>query len=210
VKLWTEKRAVAALMGVSLAVAAGGAQAQSIFGFKVGDDLRADAKTHTRPSVEGSIGSYAALKWSLANGNAVSVTVSPQTRRIVFVESDWGGDAAAAATEVPGLTFGTTRLADIRQKFQSNGFGFKGNLGSLIGHDLVAFNCYQIKGSADLVVVFVTALPVADVPVVDGQPKPDTGQAHLVGVILASQDYLKTLWGPDRVFDARNHPIEWK
>lgn len=202
-----------ALVAASMAIAFGAVgpvHAQTISGFKVGQDLKAAAKNHPRPSTQDALGAFAVFKWAQPNGNAVSVTASPQTGAIVFIESDWGGDAKNAVTEVPGLTFGVSTLADIRAKFQSNGFGFKTNVMQVIGSDLVSLNCYQIKGDDDLVAVFVTALPISSVPVVAGKPQPDSGQGRLNAVILAKLAYLKDLWGADRLFDPAYKPVDWK
>jgi len=147
-------------MAIPLAavVSAAGAHAQSIAGFKVGDDLRVVAKSHPAPFLTEPLGSYTASKWDLPKGNTVSVTAAPGTGRIVFIESDWGGDPAGAATDVPGIQFGSTTLADIRKRFRSNGFAFKENFGQVTDDNLVSFNCYQIDSDPDLIVVFVTTL----------------------------------------------------
>jgi hypothetical protein len=201
---------LAALLCLTAAVSARTAHAQSIFGFKVGDDLRVVAKTHPKPSIIEPAGSFAAVKWNLSSGNDVSVTASPETGRIVYVKSDWGGDPKSAAIEVPGMQFGTTTLSDIRKKFGSNGFAFKSNLGGITDDNLVGLNCYQIDSNPDLIVVFVTTQPIKDVPTVAGKPKPDSGKGHLDAVILASLEYLKQIWGEDRIFDTTYHPVAWK
>jgi hypothetical protein len=193
----------------SLSFAACDAQAQAIFGFRVGQDLRVAAKTHPRPSKMGEQNAFAVVKWDLPNGSAVSVTASPETGKIVFMEADWGGDAANAATDLPGLSFGASKLADIRRRFQSNGFAFKSNAVQLIGQDVVSFNCYQIKGPDDLIAVFVTSLPTASIPTVDGKPSPDLGKGSLQAIILADSKYLKGLWGEERLFD-KGYQIDWK
>ena len=198
------------VVALTTAFATATGHAQSLYGFKVGDDLRVVAKSHPKPSSTEALGSFAAVKWDLPKGNAVSVTALPETGRIVFIESDWGGDITGATTEVPGMQFGTTTLGDIRRKFQSNGFGFKSNLGQATDADLVFFNCYQIDSDPDLIAVFITTLPIKDVPVVDGKPKLDSGQGHLDAVILASLEYLKEIWGEERIFDATYHPVPWK
>ena len=201
------KEFVAAAVAVGLFFVAANACAQSILNFKVAEDFRTAAKTHPQPSSEGAAGSFAVVKWDFPNGNAVSVTSSPATGKIVFIESDWGEDPAGAATDIPGLTFGSTKLDDIRRKFRSNGFGFRSNVVQVIGPNVVSFNCYPIAGENDLVVVFVTTLPISSVPTVAGQPDPHLGEGHLDAVILASLAYLKTIWGEDRIFDPQTHPI---
>ena len=197
-------------MAAALSLAAGAAGAQALAGFSVGDDLAAAKKAHAPPAAESTLGAYAVAKWSLPHGAEVSVTAAPQSGRIVYVESDWGGDAAGAASEVPGLTFGVTALNDIRRKFQSNGFGFKSNVVRVIGPDVVSFNAYQIKGRGDLVAVFVTRLPISSIPMVDGKPAPQLGKGRLDAVILADLAYLQEIWGQDRLFDPTYQPVEWK
>lgn len=197
-------------LSLATAIPASSAHAQAISAFKIGEDMRVVAKNRPKPSNTEALGSYAAFKWNLPGGNDLSVTASPETGRIVFIESDWGGDPASAASDVPGMTFGLTTLADIRKRFQSNGFGFKSNLGQATTEKLVSFNCYQVDSDPDLVVVFVTTLLTKDVPTVAGDPKPDPGKGHLEAVILSSLVYLKEIWGEDRVFDATYHPVPWK
>ena len=201
---------LAMTLSLATAIPASTAHAQAISAFKIGEDMRVVAKSHPKPSNTETLGSYSAFKWNLPGGNDLSVTASPETGRIVFIESDWGGDPASAASDVPGMTFGITTLADIRKRFHSDGFGFKSNLGQATTDNLVSFNCYQIDSDPDLIVVFVTTLPIKDVPTVAGEPKVDTGKGHLEAVILSSLAYLKVTWGEDRVFDATYHPIPWK
>ena len=204
-RTWKELFAVA--IAVGLILGAGRADAQSIFGFKVGEDFRTEAKSHPQPSDVGEASSYAVVRWNLAGGNQVSVTSSPVTGKVVFVESDWGENSANAATDIPGLSFGSTTLGDIRRKFGSNGFGFRSNVVTVIDKNIVSFNCYQVGGGGDLVAVFVTTLPMSGVPVVNGEPQPKLGEGHLDSVILASLAYLKEIWGEDRISDPGYHPI---
>ncbi len=152
-------------------------------------------------------GSFTVSRWDLSNGNTVSVTSSPETGKIVFIESDWGGDAGKAATDIPGLTFGSSTLADIRRRFGSNGFGFQSNVVSMIDKDIVSFNCYHVGDDGDLVAVFVTRLPMSRVPMVSGKPEPKLGEGHLDAVILASLVYLKEIWGADMISDSKERPI---
>ncbi len=201
------KGAAIAAMALSLVFAGGAARAQSMFGFKIGQDLRTGADTHPEPTDVGKERAYVVARWALKAGNSVSVTAAPGTGKIVFIESDWGGDAATAATDVPGVTFGSTTLADIRKRFGSNGFGFTSNVVSVIGENVVSFNCYRVAGDGDQVLVVVTTLPRNSIPIVDGQPAPKLGEGHLDAVILASLAYLKELWGAETISDRDEHPI---
>jgi len=206
---WGIAKKLALMLSLSAAFVTGPASAQSIFGFKIGDDLRVVGKGRPNPSHSDPLDSYVASKWHLPGGNDVSVTVVPATGRIVYMESDWGGDPASAATDIPGLQFGTTTLADIRKKFRSNGFTFKQTLGQVSGDKLVFYNCYEVGKDPDLIAVFITTLPISDVPIVDGEPKVDSSKARLDAVILANLAYLKEIWGEDRIFDPAHRPIAW-
>ena len=201
------KAAAIAAMALSLAFAGGPARAQSMFGFKIGQDLRTGAATHPEPTDVGKERTYVVARWKLKAGNSVSVTAAPGTGKILFIESDWGGDPANAATDVPGLTFGSTTLGDIRTRFGSNGFGFTSNVVSVIDKNLVSFNCYRVAGDDDQVLVVVTTLARSSIPTVHGQPAPKLGEGHLDAVILASLAYLKGLWGTQTISDRGEHPI---
>ncbi len=196
-----------AALALSLLVTTGAARAQSIFGFTLGQDLRTGAQTHPEPTDVGKERTYAVARWRLEAGNSISVTAAHGTGKIVFIESDWGGDAAKAATDIQGLTFGSTTLADIRTKFGSNGFGFKSNVVSVIDKDIVSFNCYPIAGDGDRVLVVVTELPVSSVPIVGGEPAPKLGEGRLNAVIIASLAYLKEIWGEHTISDRAVRPV---
>jgi hypothetical protein len=45
---------------------------------------------------------------------------------------------------------------------------FKENPGQVTNDRLVFFDCYQIDNDPDLIAVFITTLPIKDVPIVDG------------------------------------------
>ena len=70
---------------------AGHAQAQSLSGLHVGDDAGATRILRKRPSATQRTGPFTISKWSLPNGNDLSVTSSSPGGKIVFLESDFGG-----------------------------------------------------------------------------------------------------------------------
>ena len=201
--------------GICLNLSAGRLWAQSIDGIKVGDKSSDAVRDHSPfssspPPRTGPPDAFLTLRWTQPGGNSISFTTSPEDGRIVFIESDWSGNSANAATDVPGLSFGSSKLADIREKFGSNGFGYKTNAMRSSGQELVSINCYQFTANQNLILALVTTLSIADVPTVSGKPKPDTGQGKLVAVMLADQTYLQGIWGSDRIFDPKYQPIEWK
>ncbi len=79
------------LLCIALLVAATGAQAQAIDGFRIGDRYADDALGHPAPDVVGEPGPCLARKWTLLNGTALSVTDDTATGRVVFIEQDGTG-----------------------------------------------------------------------------------------------------------------------
>ncbi|HEY1719855.1 MAG TPA: hypothetical protein VGG27_01320 [Magnetospirillaceae bacterium] len=202
--------AAALALALALTLAATAARAQSIDGFGVGQDVQAAIAKHDPPTESGKLKDNDVYRWAIAGGTTASVTAAPKTGKIIFIESDWGGDANYAATDVPGLTFGATTLADIRTKFGSNGFIFKQHALHMDAHDIISVNCYALAADKKVALAVVTTQAVADLPEVDGKPQIDTGRGVLQAVILADLAYLQTIWGKDRVADDKAHPIDWK
>jgi len=199
------------LLALSLTLAlAHTAHAQSLDGFKLGDEITAALLIHEPPSATGKIGTFDGYRWNKPSGNTISVTADPDSDKIVFIETDWGGGAAPTKTDLPGLAYGKTTLAAIRKKFGSNGFSFKAHAMKLIGDAVISVNGYEIAGQEKTVLMLVTALPVKDVPEVNGKPAIDPAKGTLQAVILADIDYLGSIWGSERVADPQSHPVEWK
>jgi hypothetical protein len=203
-------RATVPVAALALAAMAGAAHAQSLDGFSVGTALKGALLAHEAPADTGKIGTFDGYRWNKASGNTTSVTADPESDKIVFVEVDWAGGAAPAESGVPGLAFGKSSLAAIRKKFGSSGFSFKAHSMKLIGTDIISVNGYELASQAKTALMVVTALPVKDVPEVDGKPSVDTGKGTLQAVILADIDYLASIWGQERVADPKSHPVAWK
>ncbi len=184
------------------------AHAQSLDGFQVGGDIKAALASHAAPAASGKLGDADVYRWALDNGNSTSVTADAKGR-IVFVETDWGGDVGASATGIPGVTFGATTLAAIRKKFGSNGFSFKKHAMHMDANDIISVNAYHLKAVKSVVLVLVTTLPVAAVPEVDGKPQIDSGKGTLQAVTLADTAYLDQLWGAEKVSDPKEKPVGW-
>ncbi len=73
-----------------------------------------------RPSTTDTDHDITFTKWLFDNGNNLSVTSTPD-KKITFIEADWGGNSAASKSDFPGLTYGKTTLAELRERFGSNG-----------------------------------------------------------------------------------------
>jgi hypothetical protein len=202
--------AIAAVLIVATSARAQSSTGPAIDGFAVGAEIKGALLTHAAPAASGKLGAFDGYRWARADGTTTSVTASPDSGKIVFVESDWNGDPAAAKTDFPGLTFGATTLAAIRATFGSKGFSFKKHALHMDARDIISVNAYHLVGAKSTVLVLVTTQPVADVPEVGGKPQIDPGKGTLQAVTLADIDYLDGLWGKEKVSDPQEKPVAVK
>ena len=81
------------------------------------------------------------------------------------------------------------------------------------GGELFTFNAYRIKEKPGLVVVFVTALNIAELRRRRDKKEPGAEDVaknlKLDAVILAEEPYLDGIWGTEKVFDKEPKPISW-
>jgi hypothetical protein len=161
-----------------------------------------------KPDREGPVGDDQAEAWDLGHGLTLSMTWSPASGKVVFVEKDWVKGSPTVETGVPGLTFGTTQLSEIRERFGSNGFGFRVNVVQEIQDGFAFANCFEIADHTDLVLVVITA--VHNDQLAEFKQHPDTGRGVLETVILADRNYLRSIWGTEMGADPKYHPIEWR
>ena len=133
---------------------------------------------------------YVVQKWTLRNGNELSATVNA-AGKIVYLESDWNGSADATGCDLADLRFGTTSLGDLRRRFGSNGFAFKGRGGVLTTPDgVVMINSYDAVG--------VLATFFTKVNGTTGESKnsaPVADHAKLDALSIADAEYAKSEWG---------------
>jgi tetratricopeptide (TPR) repeat protein len=109
---------------------------------------------------------------------------------------------------VQGLTFGSVSLKDIRNKLGNNGFYFKGMRFSEIDEYLITFNCYELSDESETIAIFVTKLPLSTDT--DGlQPSDISALVTLDGFILATRDYLESIWGKEKSFDPKYKKVPW-
>jgi hypothetical protein len=151
----------------AVAVAAGvlfgtSAQAQSLSGIKVGDEISSASRLDARPLPAKSVDPQKERRWKLSNGNRLAVAADPGTQKIVYAETKWGGGAHGKPADFPGFVYGETTLADIRAHAQNNGFAFKEHLIEVRPGGLALFNAYEAEGAPGVVVTFVTRLSMKD------------------------------------------------
>jgi hypothetical protein len=201
----------------AIAVAAGvlfgtSAQAQSLSGIKVGEDVSSVPKLDARPLPSKSVDPHEARRWKLPDGNRLSVAADPETKKIVYAEKKWGGGARGKRADFPGFIYGETTLADIRAHAQNNGFAFKEHLIGVRPDGLALFNAYEIEGAPGVVVTFVTKLSKKDDERLrTGKGNVDINRAaRLDAIILADAGYLDTMWGDAKLRDKAYKPIRWE
>jgi hypothetical protein len=193
---------------MTAALAACPAAAQSLAGLHIGDPAARlkplGDSAHAAPD-----GDYLNQKWTLADGNDLAVTTSPDGS-IVFLEDDAGGKDADPGCDLPGLKFGVTTLADLRKRFGSGGFGFhnRSAILEIDGGGAVMMNSYQI---GDVIATFITKLSAEDYA--PFKEAPDVAKlavhARLDAVMLSDAKYALREWGP-RIYDPDYKKIQWK
>jgi hypothetical protein len=192
-----------------LSIAGGGLHAQALWDYRVGD-------TPSRLSKLGPVSSLDKYKgndlfrWVLPDQNSLRATVDPEGE-IVYLESAWGGKSDETGCDLAGLKFGTTTLADLRQRFGSNGFAFKKRPHVTTTDDGVELlNSWDV---GNVVVTFYTRISTADYAKAQAAGA-DGGEvaarnAKLFAISLANAAFAKGEWG-DRMNDPAYKKIEWK
>ena len=201
----------------AVAVAAGvlfgtSAQAQSLSGIKVGDEISSTSRLDARPLPSKSVDPQKERRWKLPDGNRLSVAADPGTQKIVYAETKWGGGAHGKPADFPGFVYGETTLADIRAHAQNNGFAFKEHLIDVRPDGLALFNAYEVEGAPGVVVTFVTRLSMKDHERLrNGKANVDINRAaRLDAIILADTGYLDTIWGDAKLRGKAYKPIRWE
>ena len=207
------KLSVGVICFVSIATTA---TAQSMSGVTIGSDRAALNQLGTKPTATQTMGPHTAVKFLLPGGNELSVTFVRSTGKIVYLETDWGGEPGGAFSDFDGFKYGQTSLADIRRHFGHNGMFFDARpVASMMPDGGVAlFNSYEISGS-DVIATLVTTVSAA--ALVELQAKHGNEKladhigptAKLNALILAERDYVDTIWGTTKTYDAGYAPIAW-
>jgi hypothetical protein len=207
-----ELKAIAAIAIVSSVLFGTSAQAQSLSGIKVGEEISSATKLAARPLPSRSVAPHEERRWKLPDGNRLSIAADPETKRIVYAEKKWSGGATGRPADFPGFVYGETTLADIRAHAQNNGFAFKERLIDVRPDGLALFNAYEVEGAPGLVVTFVTKLSKKDEGRLrTSKPNVDINRAaRLDSIILADAGYLDTIWGDGKLKDKANKPIRWE
>jgi hypothetical protein len=200
--------AIGVVAGISFSI---GAHAQSLSGIRVGEGISSTSKIDAKLLPTKVATPHAERRWKLPDGNRLSLATDPETgNRIVYLEERWGGGANGRPTDFPGFTYGQTTLADIRARAENNGFAFRERLIDERPDGLALFNAYEVEGSPNLVVTFVTKLSKKDVDRLRTDKGFDlNGAARLDSIILAYAGYLDAIWGEEKLKGKGYKPIRW-
>ncbi|MEY9097986.1 hypothetical protein ABIA24_000895 [Sinorhizobium fredii] len=201
---------------ICLVCASTTAMAQSMSGVTIGSDRAALNQLGTKPTATQAMGPHTAVKFKLPGGNELSATFVRSTGKIVYLETDWGGEPAGSFSDFEGFKYGETSLADIRRQFEHNGMMFDARpVASMMPDGGVAlFNSYEISGTT-VVATFVTkisATALADLQATHGTEKLSDHvgpTAKLNAVILAERAYVDTIWGVKKTYDKGYAAITW-
>jgi hypothetical protein len=191
-------------------------RAQSLSGVGIGSDKSALNQLGVSPTSSQALGPHTAVKFALPGGNSLSATFLRASGKIVYVETDWGGQGAGAYSDFEGFKFGETTLDDVRTRFGHNGLMFGERPAVTIMDDgtLALLNSYEIAGRSEIA-TFVTSISPAEMEALQAT-NGSTKLAELVGprakltsLILAEREYADTIWGANKTFDAGYAPISW-
>lgn len=197
----------------ALVLPAPAARAQTVLGLAIGAPESALGGLGVAAADSIVTPAMAIRGYNLPDGARFEVVVDRQKDAIVFLQHSRLGTTETTAGDLPGTTYGRTTLAELRARGGSNGFAFRGGPGpSVVGDRFVLTNAYDVSGQP-LVVLFLSALPAADVEKLKAAGEQGAAalgdRAVMAGTILARRAYLETVWGSERIADDPCPPLVW-
>ena len=191
------------------------ANAQSMSGLRIGDDISTLSKIGSEPIAKQAMGPHTAIKFELPDGNALSITYRDSSGQIVYLETDWGQKQSGSFSDFHDFRFGETTLAEIRSALGHNGMAFIHGPGPNLTEDggLVSVNSYELS-TGSLVVAFVTKIDkehLAEFSKMTEEAKLEAfgSASRLDAIILSDRNYLEGIWGKEKLYDDGYRPIEW-
>jgi hypothetical protein len=188
-----------------------GTQAQTLNGISIGEEIAAASRIAGKPTAKIAAGPHEEIRWSLPDGNKLSLATHPGNGRIAYAEETWGGRPDGRPADFPGFKYGETTLADIRKHAENNGFAFIERLLDERPDGLRLFNSYEVEGHPGLVVTFVTKMSKVDSQrLKNKQEGVDINRsARLDSIILGDAGYLESIWGQAKLKGKKYKPIKW-
>ena len=160
-----------------------------------------------------AVGSRKTLKWLTPEGNYLTTTFDSHDNRVLQIVVDWGGRDAQPETGISDFAFGQTTLQDIRDRFDSNGFAYAMKMMHETDGGIVTYNAFELKDTPSIIVVFKTMLGDDDRVYIETLPpeRQVLGEIgayfRLVGITVADEDFLDSIWGKNKIYDAKSAPI---
>jgi len=141
-------------------------------------------------------------KYRTENGNDFSVTA--ENDKVVFMENDWLQDDKATKALLPGFTFGTTSLKEIRSKFGTNGFVHDNASSMKTDTHVMMINCFEFDSPNNEVLVTITKVAL-DADVTEANV---AEHLKLDALIIADKAYLDKIWGAEKTYDPNYKKIK--
>jgi hypothetical protein len=145
------------------------------------------------------------VKYRTKNGNDLSVTF--ENDKVVYMENDWLLSAGGSKPLFTDFIFGKTSIADIRNKFGTNGFTYSNRLFSSTNTHLVTFNCFEFDTNKNEVLVTITGIAIEEKDQVNENNISE--KLKLLAIIIADKKYLDKIWGEEKAFDKNYKKIKF-
>lgn len=197
------------LLCLALVGGAADAQAQSMSGLRLKDDLGKSSTLGMKPTASQEMGPFSMRRWVFQDGNDLAVTARRSDGRIVYLESSWGGRVPGSPTDFPGVNFGETTLAKLRTLLGSNGFSYASRAMFETPDGIGTTNSYEIAGMPGAVVSFISIVKKDEVDGIRSGKRKLGEVAKVDSVVLADATYLDGLWGKERRSDPNAKPVRW-
>lgn len=180
-----------------------GSYSLSMHNIKLGDSENVLEKINLKKLGYEELEGMKMTRFLTKNGNHLSVTID--NKKVVYLENDFIDRVNGEKPLVTNFIFGKSSLNEIRAKFNSNGFIYNNRLYSETDTSLIAFNCYELKSIKKEIIVFVTAIPLAETP----STLQELGDLmKLDAIIISNEAFLDKIWGENKSFDENYTPIE--
>jgi hypothetical protein len=201
------------LAAAVLSAAAAAADAQSLRGLSLGD-VAGDVVVPTDAVDRGCSQEVEVIYcyWELKTGTITRLTTTELHRDIIYIEVEWGGDAADADLAVPGMRFGETTLNDLRDTVGSTGFVYEGGPQPYRDKGLVHIYTHWEMQAAPVILTAVTAFPEEALQQDKSALASAISASKLQTISMTYTYYAEWMYGTDRSEETRfrlEEPMDW-
>ena len=102
-RFFTPNIASGALPMIGLLAVTAGAQAQTLNGIRIGEEITVASRIAGKPIARAAAGPHEELRWRLPDGNKLALATDPGNGRIAYAEETWGGQADGKPADFPWL-----------------------------------------------------------------------------------------------------------